>query len=835
LLLKYFLSIPHYLASMIYRELVLKFLREKQEINGGYTGNDLTTLAELLNVTPQGLRKRLSAWIKTDKEFSKFIYLGKEKPSITLFEFFKIEHGLESNPIQVKKGMYNDIQEERIAKNQELLAKTTFYRGVNQKILSMFGSDQDNWFKTKKITFPEDYSLKNNRESLNTIFTFSDLKIYGGADIEGISNRLAEAKEAFSIYNVDANRYYPEILSRRKFLKKLLNSIPPNQQLEVQAKLIFQIQASYIIECYDLLIVELIHKHGRTIQSDNASRQKVENELREDALNAFRNEFKDLDDSAKIDAKDIKKHSNVLIEEEILARMKLLRKHTEAYRTILKILNDLTNNMTTGVKFQRNEVKTVYKLATGELTWDKLDEKGKKSITWKPDLSKAIDLNNEDVVPLIAINRLIEYVRKGKITFDESYYFQDIGERLRNVQIDSNDCYLTPEILDQLIACTYPINGFPQSDIPTTELEPPEDELPTKWNDLSDILREVSIYVRNSNPSWFKEHEELFKKQTDGLFWIEYTEEEFAKRLYDSIGFLGRNFRYRDSEEFFSLKYFIQRYISAETLRLEFKFIHKCLEQLSNRKIECIVLDTMGIDARIKSILSNYHGRYHTIGFADLRAVSIDMTPIFSGVCRSTDSEAMNIVEVIDEVKGICGDEVKVYTGNGHTTKISAGMAFLSHGVIACGRFKTETTRNLEEGNILRLKRNIILLNKIGKLLKDEPELGRVLAMRKYVYVDKVDVRKMVEDLGYLILKNVSMMEFPIDNICNAVERSNNLKKKARIVEGSRTRVEPDEAELLLKSGELILCIVGIFHLLKGWDGHGSPINLADVRLIRPA
>jgi len=55
----------------------------------------------------------------------------------------------------------------------------------------MFGSDQNNWFK---------------------------------------------AKEAFSIYNVNANRYYPEILSKRKFLKKLLNSIPPNQQLEAQGK-----------------------------------------------------------------------------------------------------------------------------------------------------------------------------------------------------------------------------------------------------------------------------------------------------------------------------------------------------------------------------------------------------------------------------------------------------------------------------------------------------------------------------------------------------------------------------------------------------------------------
>jgi hypothetical protein len=196
----------------------------------------------------------------------------------------------------------------------------------------------------------------------------------------------------------------------------------------------------------------------------------------------------------------------------------------------------------------------------------------------------------------------------------------------------------------------------------------------------------------------------------------------------------------------------------------------------------------------------------------------------------------MNIVEVIDEVKEICGDDVCIYTGNGHTTtKISAGMAFLSHGVIAGGRIHYEPTWNLEDSAISRLKNNILLLNKVGKLLRDEPELGRVMAMQKHVYVDKLNVRKMVDDFGYLILKNVSKMAFPIDDICNAVERSNNLKKKARIVEGSRTRVEPDEAELLLKSGELILCIVGLYHLLKGWKGHGSPINLSDVRLIRPA
>jgi len=821
---------------MISRERVLIFLREKQESEGGYSGNDLSNLAESLMVTPFGLRRRLSFWIRTDKEFSQFVYLGKEKPPITLFEFFKIDRELRENPIKVKKGIYGDIQEERKSRHQKSLAESTFYRHIKQEVLSIYCSETHNWFKAKEIPFPEDYSLEKNRESLQTIFTFSDLKIYGGANIGAILEKLIKAKEAFSIYKVEANRFYPEILSRKKFLQKLLGSIPPNQQSEAQAKLIFELQAAFIIDCKDLLIGELIHKLGRSKQSDNASRQKVENQLRTTALESIRKDLKEMDESGKIDPHILKKHAKVSIDEEILARIELLRKHSDTYRSILKHLNDFTKNMTSGVKFQRNESRTIYQLAAGEITWDKLNEKGKRSIARKPDLMKAIDLENADIVPLIAVSRLIDHIKKGKITFDESYYFQDIGERLKNINLNLQDCYLTPEILDQFIDGTYQINGFPQFDLPTTEIEASDDEMPTTWTDLSVILKEVSIYIRHSNPGWFKEHQELFKKQTDGLFWIEYSEEEFAQRLYDSIGFLGRNFRYRDSEEFYGLKYFIQRYISDATLILELGFIHRCIEQLSNKKIECVVIDTMGIDARIKSILSDYHGRYHTIGFADMRAVSIDMTPIYSGVCRSTDSEAMNIVEVIDEVKEICGDKVCIYTGNGHTTtKISAGMAFLSHGVIAGGRIHYEPTWNLEEGAISRLRNNVILLNVVGKLLRDEPELGRVMAMRKNVYVDKLNVRKMVDDFGYLILKNVSKMGFPIDAICNAVERSNNLKKKTRIVEGSRTRVEPNEAELLLKSGELILCIVGLYHLLKGWNGHSSPINLSDVRLIRPA
>lgn len=44
--------------------------------------------------------------------------------------------------------------------------------------------------------------------------------------------------------------------------------------------------------------------------------------------------------------------------------------------------------------------------------------------------------------------------------------------------------------------------------------------------------------MRESTQNWFGRHNHLFRKQTDGVFYMEYNEEEFAKRLYDAIGVL---------------------------------------------------------------------------------------------------------------------------------------------------------------------------------------------------------------------------------------------------------------------------------------------------------
>jgi hypothetical protein len=245
--------------------------------------------------------------------------------------------------------------------------------------------------------------------------------------------------------------------------------------------------------------------------------------------------------------------------------------------------------MTQGVKFHRIEAKTVYRLATGEITWNTLNENEKHSIAWNPYFVKAIDNSPANIVPVLAFNRFIDYIRKGKVTFEESYYYQDIGKRIQNIEVTDNESYLTPDILEQLSEGTFPVDTNFLCDLSTTDIEASDDEVP---------------------PSWFSEHQQLFKMQTDDLFSMEYAEVDFAERLYNSIGFLGRNFRYRDSDTFMNLKYFIQRYISDATLRLELKFIHKCIEQITNRRIEGVVIDTMGVDARIKSILSTYHGRW---------------------------------------------------------------------------------------------------------------------------------------------------------------------------------------------------------------------------------
>ena len=812
----------------IQRDYVLAHLRKLEEQYGGYFGTDIFNLAEELGVTWHGLRKKLNEWFKIDPDFSSFHYLGRHRPSITPNEFIEIENRVAANPLEVKSHIYSDINKERADSNEKPLTKPTFYRAVERIHIDK----RYPWFSYKKIELPLTYSVVDARDSLSTIFSYLDLKTYGGADIQAIYERWIIAKDWFSVYGIEPILFYLEILQRERQQRSLLTSIQPDQQEDIQARLAFEIQVVFMVECLDLLLEEIIHRRGRIQQSMNASRQKVENKLRKEALDLMRLAIRENLQKSSPDIKKLYTLSKT-ISENVKARMVLLRRHKESYLLIMKVIENLVNTLEDGIVFHTKEGSDFYKLASNKTIWKHLDEVTKKRLTRNPTLTKIIDDGNEDIAQFLAIDRFVEYIRYGKITFRGSYCFQDIGTRIKEIEIKEGAGFFTNEILEQLIAGAFSVDILPLCE--TTNIHEEEEMTLPAWVDLSSVLREVSNHVRETSPGWFDEHIALFNQQTDSMFDMEYTEEEFSERFYEAVGFLGRNLRYRDSEKFWNLRYFIQRYVTEAALTVELKFIHRCMERINGNKVEAVILDTIGVEGRKKSILATYHGRYHTIGMADLRAVSVEMLPVFSSGCRSTDTEAMNVVEVIKEAQEICNGGVKIYSGNGHTTsRVAAGMVFLSFGVVAAGRILHKPTKPLGEKRIAKLRKNIGLLNRVGKLLREEPTLGRVIASRKHVYINGVNVRKLIEDMGYLILYNVGKIELPIDDLIQTVEKSNYLKRKVRIVEGGITRVEKQEANKLLKSAELLLCIAGLYHLLKGWKGNESPVNLVDIRLFIP-
>jgi hypothetical protein len=188
----------------------------------------------------------------------RFLFCGvyiswKAQASITLDEFIEIKDRIQSNPLELKKHLLSDIRDKRELRGEDTLSTATFYRRANQVELSLFTNNECyRWFSERKIKIPSFYSVKDERESRSNVFHFYNLKTYGGADIGAIYERFKKAKEWFSRDEVDPMRFYPPLLTRGTKLRSLLTSIPPAQQEEIQARIIFEIQTAFVVECKDV-------------------------------------------------------------------------------------------------------------------------------------------------------------------------------------------------------------------------------------------------------------------------------------------------------------------------------------------------------------------------------------------------------------------------------------------------------------------------------------------------------------------------------------------------------------------------------------------------------
>ena len=214
---------------------------------------------------------------------------------MTLDEFIEMEARLHSNPIEVKSHVLKDIRADRLDNGLQNLPSSTFYRAMKQTDLSWFFSEPKySWFEVKGIVIPNDFSVSDERNTLSSLFTFSNMKAYGGADLQEIFNRLTNAKRQIEKYGIRPLEFYPQIMTKGRHLRSLLSSISPHRQEETQARLIFETQLAYVVECTDLFINEIIHRKGRIQQSMNALRQKAENQIRKEELESIRDKSRDM-------------------------------------------------------------------------------------------------------------------------------------------------------------------------------------------------------------------------------------------------------------------------------------------------------------------------------------------------------------------------------------------------------------------------------------------------------------------------------------------------------------------------------------------------------------
>jgi hypothetical protein len=825
---------------------VLDFLTRCQIEKGGYTGIDVTTLAKSIPVSPQALRKRIDDWNSSDQTFKQLRYLGKQTIPLSIDDFVLIRQWLKENPLGRISDILQELNDNRQKQGKDSIPQSPFYRFVNSQKESLTGNvpRELQWLIFNRIKVTDTYILANARASLSTVFTYTDLKTFGGIDIDGIASRLQEAQKCFqqTYPGADPFEWFPRIRLRSKVIRNQLSRIKADKALPFQARLIFEAQVDFIVRLKDILIDELIHRMGWIQRSKDGNRQKIENRIRTQWID----KYYDVGDkvSANPNEGNLAKLKELIDRgkpESDEAELEIMKQHQVDYEKIYEHLKKLTNNFSEEeITHHHTTAQVLLDLCRGERKWAFLTEKERKKMTKNRLIQCTVD--SKQCLKAVFTKKLISYLRKGKITLTHSFKYQDIGKVIESVELSDTDWMVTRRDIEKLIEGTYPINfeseSFQRSPTPDDELDAQDYQTLNKIP-FQQVQNQVSGLVADHNPTWFQSHKEIFEKMTDGMFEMEYDELTFLIRLYEAIGFLGRNLRFSDSPSFYRLQYFIQRYLSDATLDLEFRHLWKVYEALTGHKTPIIIIDSMGIDSRRKSLFAKVHGRYRTIGFADVRAVSPYLIPVFSSNCRSSDSEAMNMMEIVNHAKSVLGEEFKFCAGNAHTvSRVAAGLAFAGHKVILLGRYPHPPTK---PGKIClsRLHKHLELTNEVGKLVREDSEFGKIFTSREHIFADGMNVRNLLRDLGMLILWNSKQEGYDLDDLIQLVETSNRQKRVVRIVERGVTRVSEPNVSLVLKSAELILLMSAIVNILNGrqslkWRGM-SPVSMENIVLFVPA
>ncbi len=242
-----------------------------------------------------------------------------------------------------------------------------------------------------------------------------------------------------------------------------------------------------------------------------------------------------------------------------------VKQHQKDYEKIYGHLEKLTNNFSEEEIIPHHKTAQVLlELCRGKCQWAYLNEEERKKLTSNSHIQNMKEPC--ECLKAAITRKLIHYTQNGKITLPRSFRYQDIGKVIESVELSDSDWKVTQEDIEKLIDGTYPINFekeiFQTSSLDEENEEDEPDHGPYSKIPFQQVQNQVAGIVADHNPAWFQSHQEIFEKMTGCMFEMEYDELTFRTKLYDAIGFLGRNLRYSDSPSFHGLQYFIQRHMS---------------------------------------------------------------------------------------------------------------------------------------------------------------------------------------------------------------------------------------------------------------------------------
>ena len=754
-------------------------------------------------------------------------------------DYSMLQWKIKSNPAIARSQLLDELNERRKEIGLPPVSRRTFYRVVEGLMASRAGAGVG-WLEGKGIVVAASYSVERARTSLETHFTYDNLTFRAGVSVRAFSDRLDQAEMWFRAHypGVEPLDWYPQVAARSKLVRNQLSTIASDELPDVQGRLAFERQVCFLMEGYDWFLDKILMRWGRVRQSRNATRAALERDM-------FRSWAYRTIPVMKTAAVTGNNESAARLREvaaegerlPVKARREAMVRHRVTVKTLWELLSHHTGGFATLRLASHGPAPSlVLDLVRDPARWKGLSTEERCRVTRDPVLLSALEEDDPLLLKAVLLDRFLGFLKSGKIVDPRSWQYGDLGERLASLVPVSVEEVVTRADLEALVSGSYRFPPVP--DLETGEDLPEEGPFSTREVTISELLDTVADLTARHNPGWFEAHREVFRRQSDGMFQTTYTEGEFRQRLYQSIGFLGRNLRYSDDPGFQGLKYFIQRYLSDEVLDLETRHLWNVIKDLSGQSVPIVLVDTMGIDARRKSFFARLHGRYRTVGFSDLRAVAHTLVPVYSANCRSTDSEAMNIIPVLAHARSVLGDDLRWYTGNSHTvSRLAAGMAFAAYRIIAAGRVQGEPrlpglrcrARLLERGD---------LINRLGHVLRNDPSMGRMLASHQHYYVDGVNVYRLLEDLGSLVLWTQRRQGIKLDHLAQLIETSNRQKRVVRIIERGVTRVHEPNVSLALKSAELLLCAIAVWRLHEGARRLvevGNPVSLDGIVLFRPA